>query len=204
MTVQLYRFVASLLFAVMAVNAARAADTTVRVALLDMTAMMGGNYGAGMMGQGYGGGPGGGGSGMGPGMMGRGYGGGYGMGPGMMGPGMMGPGMMMRGMMSIRADKTSVPAGKVTLDVTNWSRSVVHEVLVVAVDSPDAPMPYDYAAERVIEDQIKSMGETEEMPPQASETIDLDLKPGTYLLICNLPYHYAAGMVLPIKVSSGG
>jgi uncharacterized cupredoxin-like copper-binding protein len=112
-----------------------------------------------------------------------------------------GPGMMGHGMMSIRADKTSVSAGKVTFDVTNWSRSLVHEMVVVAVDSPDAPLPYDYNTGRVVEDQIKSLGEIEDMAPQASETIKLDLQPGSYLLICNVPYHYAAGMVLPFTVT---
>ena len=107
----------------------------------------------------------------------------------------------MHGMMSIRTDHTSVPSGKVTFDVTNWSRSVVHEMLVVAVDSPDAPLPYDYDTARVVENQIKSMGETGEMEPLASDELELDLKPGSYLLICNLPYHYAAGMVIPIKVT---
>jgi uncharacterized cupredoxin-like copper-binding protein len=188
---RLSRLLGVLFVSVMFVTAARAADTTVRVALLDMTAMGGpGGYGTGMMGPG----------GYGPGMMGQGYG--YdrgGWGPGMMGG--WGRGMMMHGMMSIRADKTSVKAGKITFDVTNWSRSIVHEMLVVAVDSPDAPLPYDYNTGRVIEDQIKSMGETDEMQPQASRALELDLKPGSYLLICNVPYHYAAGMVLAFTVT---
>ena len=182
--------VVSLIFA----PASWATDTTVRVALLDMTAMGGpGGYGTGMMGPG----------GWGPGMMGQGYGSGPdGYGAGMMGA--WGRGMMMHGMMSLRANQTSVSAGKITFDVTNWSRSVVHEMLVVAVDSPDAPLPYDYDTGRVIEDQIKSLGETEELQPQASKSIELDLKAGSYLLICNVPYHYAAGMVLPFTVTTDG
>lgn len=36
---------------------------------------------------------------------------------------------------------------------------------------------------------------------QASMTIELDLQPGSYLLICNVPYHYAAGMVIAFTVS---
>lgn len=187
MSTRLSRFVVALILALMPLAAAQAGDTTVKIALLDMTAM-GGPYGPGMMG----GGPGG--YGMGPGMMGQ----GYGYGPGL---GMMGRGMMMRGMMAIRANHTSVPAGKVTFDVTNWSRSVVREMLVVAVDSPDAPLPYDYNTNRVIEEQVKSMGETGEMALLASDELELDLKPGAYLLICNLPYHYAAGMVLPFTVT---
>ncbi|MGA9193868.1 MAG: hypothetical protein WB037_02140, partial [Pseudolabrys sp.] len=74
---------------------AGAADqATVKVSLIDMTAMFG-----------PGGGPG---AGYGPGMMGQGYGPGYGM---------MGRGMM--GGMSVRTNVASVKAGNVTFDVTN-------------------------------------------------------------------------------------
>lgn len=182
---------------------ASAADqATVKVSLIDMTAMFGpgGGPGAGygpgngMMGPGYG-------QGYGPGMMGQGYGQGYGMmGPGY-GPGygMMGRGMM--GRMSVRANVTSVKAGKVTFEVTNLSRSVVHEMIVVAVENPNAPLPYDYNAGQIPEKQVKMLGETEEMQPNAEKTITIDLKPGAYLLICNVPGHYAAGMWTPLTVT---
>jgi hypothetical protein len=54
------------------------------------------------------------------------------------GPGMMGPGMMM-GMMAVRINQPSVKAGPLRFDVTNWSRGMLHEMLVVAVDNPQAP-----------------------------------------------------------------
>ena len=162
---------------------AHAADDTVAVALFDMTAV-----GQGFMGQGGGG----------FGMMGRG-----GFSQGMMGPGygsglrgMMGPGMM-----SIRTDKSSVKAGEVTFDVTNWSRSLVHEMLVIAVDNADAPLPYDYDQQQVVEEQVRSLGETNEMQPNASKVISLSLSPGTYLLICNVPGHYGAGMQTVLTVT---
>jgi uncharacterized cupredoxin-like copper-binding protein len=157
--------------------------STVRVALLDMSSVMP----AGMAGYGM----------MGPGMMGQVPGM---MGPGMMG-GMMGPGMMMGRMMSIRTDKASVKTGTVTFEVTNWSRSVLHEVLVVAVDGPAVPLPYDYVQARVPEEQIKIVGEAADLQPSASKTLEIALAPGSYLLICNLAGHYAAGMVTPFTVA---
>jgi uncharacterized cupredoxin-like copper-binding protein len=150
----------------------------VKVALMDMSAVV-----SGPMGQGFG-------------MMGSGM--------GMMSPGMMGRGVgqgMMMGIMSMRADKTSAKAGAVTFDVTNWSRSVVHEMLVVAVDSPDAPLPYDFSKQIVPENQVKVLGETQELQPNASKSIQLTLAPGNYLLVCNVPGHYAAGMVLAFAVA---
>ena len=194
---------AALLLLLATLMAAAAAEpaTTVRVALLDMTAVASGASGMGMMGYGpgmmgpWGAGPGGGGMmGYGPGMMGP-----WGAGPG--GAGMMGGGMMGHGMMALRADQNSVPAGTVTFDVTNWSRSVVHELLVVAVDSPSAPLPYDYNSWRVVEDQIKLVGDSGELSPSASKTLELKLPVGSYLLICNVAGHYAAGMALPLSVT---
>ena len=120
------------------------------------------------------------------------------MSPGMMG---RGGGQGMMGMMAIRSDKTSAKAGSVTFDVTNWSRSVVHEMLVLAVDSPDAPLPYDFSKQVIPEDQVKALGETDELQPNASKSIELTLAPGNYLLVCNVPGHYAAGMALAFTVA---
>jgi uncharacterized cupredoxin-like copper-binding protein len=173
---------AAFAFSFMFMAPADAADpTTVKVALLDMTAAFGPSSGGGA-----GNGPGGG-------MMGQGY--------GMMGPGngMMGRGMM--GGMSIRINEASVKAGKVTFDVTNFSRSIVHEMIVVAVDNPNAPLPYDYNTGRIPEEQIKMLGETAEMQPDAEKIVTLDLQPGSYLLICNVPGHYAADMWTPLTVT---
>jgi uncharacterized cupredoxin-like copper-binding protein len=181
------------------------APATVKVALLDMSATMG------MMGHGRMMGPG---MMMEPGMMergrmmegpmmrnwwGQGQREGGGGGPGMMGPGMMG---RMMGMMSIQADRDTVKAGPVHFDVTNWSQGMQHELLVITVDTPVALLPYDYAQARVVEDQVRVLGETEELQPNGSGRLDLTLSPGTYLLICNIPGHYAAGMAIPLSVTS--
>ena len=152
--------------------------TTVRVALTDISSAMGmGPAGRGMMG---------------PGMMGQ----------GMMGPGMMGPGMMGHGMMAVRINQPSVKAGTIHFDVTNWSQGMLHELLVVPVDNPQATLPYDYSKAQVAEDQVKVLGDTGELQPSASQTLDLALTPGSYLLICNVPGHYAAGMVAVLTVTS--
>ncbi len=63
------------------------------------------------------------------------------------------------------------------------------------------PLPYDSDDQRVIEDKIKSLGETEEMQPGTSKDLTLDLKPGTYLLLCNVAGHYAAGMWTTLTVT---
>jgi uncharacterized cupredoxin-like copper-binding protein len=119
----------------------------------------------------------------------------------MTGPGMMMGQGMMGGMMSIRVDKPTVKAGTVTFEVTNWSRSVLHEMLVISVDSPTGPLPYDYPQARVPEDQVKVLGEAADLQPNATKTFEVPLSPGSYLLICNIPGHYAAGMAASLSVA---
>lgn len=171
------------------------------------------------MGPGSGRGPGmGPGQGQGPGMQGRGPGQGPGagggpgwgmmgdsmIGHGMMGWGMMGPGgggMMGQGMMAVRLDKPTVKAGEVRFEVANLSRAWRHEMVVVAVDDPNAPLPYDYNTARVPEDKLKVLGEVDELEAGKSGALDVKLEPGSYLLICNLPGHYAAGMVAVFTVT---
>lgn len=164
-------------------------QTAVKVALTDMSSAMGmGPAGRGMMGYGM----------MSPGggMMGYGW---ASPGQGQTGTWPMGPGMM--GMMAVRINQPSVKAGTVRFDVTNWSRGMLHEMLVVAVDNPQAPLPYDYSQAKVAEDQVKVLGDTGDLQPGASYTLDVALTPGSYLLICNVPGHYATGMVTPLTVT---
>ena len=211
----LHHLIATFLLVVSAATPSMAADgqTTVKVALLDMSSLMPlgatgyGMMGPGMMGPGWWQGQGQGTAGPGMGNMGPWWGPGmgnmgpwWGQGQGTTNPGIMGYGMM-GGMMSIRVDQPTVKAGAVAFDVTNWSRSVLHEMLVVAVDNPTAPLPYDYPQARVPEDQVKVLGEAADLQPNTSKTFELTLKPGSYLLICNLPGHYAAGMVAPLSVT---
>jgi uncharacterized cupredoxin-like copper-binding protein len=79
---------------------------------------------------------------------------------------------------------------------------MLHELLVVPVENPQATLPYDYSKAQVPEDQVKVLGDTGELQPSASQTLDLTLAPGSYLLICNVPGHYAAGMVAVLAVTS--
>jgi len=104
-------------------------------------------------------------------------------------------------MMSIRVDKSTVKAGEIHFAASNWSRGLLHEMLVIAVDNPNAPLPYDYGTGEVPEKQVKVLGEISELEPNGSGGLDLKLAPGTYLLLCNLPGHYAAGMVTPLTVT---
>ena len=94
----------------------------------------------------------------------------------------------------LSADKTSAQAGSVEFDVTNLSKMMVHEMIVVAVGSKDETLPYDAKKDEVDEDKIKDLGEASDLPPGTKKALTLDLKPGVYRLICNQAGHYKGGM----------
>ncbi len=118
----------------------------------------------------------------------------------------MGLGMGMRGkmhmaVMGIKTDHESVPAGKVTFEVTNDSKEVIHEMLVAPVANADVVLPFNANENRVDEEAAKDLGEVSELDPGKSGALTLELKPGTYVLYCNIPGHFMVGMwtVLTVK-----
>jgi uncharacterized cupredoxin-like copper-binding protein len=99
----------------------------------------------------------------------------------------------LRGM-HMKLDHDSVKAGSVTFRVTNESKALVHEMLVIRTNLPVTALPYDPKKDRFIESKMKSLGEVEELQSSASGQLTLNLKPGNYLLTCNQPGHLHAGM----------
>ncbi|HLH50671.1 MAG TPA: sulfocyanin-like copper-binding protein [Roseiarcus sp.] len=74
-------------------------------------------------------------------------------------------------------------------------------MLVVKTDRPATALPYGARAEEVDEDKIKSLGEVSELKPGKSGSLTLDLKPGSYLLLCNQPGHMRHGMWARFEVT---
>lgn len=92
----------------------------------------------------------------------------------------------------------SVSAGKVTFKITN-AGSIEHELVVLktslAADkipaNPDKPG-------KVKEDG--NVGEVEGIAVKETKDLTLDLQPGSYVLICDLPAHYSMGMHVAFTV----
>lgn len=103
--------------------------------------------------------------------------------------------------MAMVVDKTAVKAGPVEFNVSNLSKSKVHEMIVVAVKSKVEKLPYDTKNDNVDEMKIKDLGEASDLDPGAKKTLTLDLKPGVYELICNQPGHYRHGMKASLAVT---
>jgi uncharacterized cupredoxin-like copper-binding protein len=96
--------------------------------------------------------------------------------------------------MGIKTSPATAKPGVVTFKVTNDSKDTVHEMIVMYMTDPTKPLPYLDDEKRVDEDKAGDKGEVSELEPGASGSLTVNLKAGIYLLICNVPGHYAAGM----------
>ena len=96
--------------------------------------------------------------------------------------------------LGIKASPATARPGVVTFNVKNDSKDTVHEMIVMYLADPTKPLPYLDDENRVDEDKAGDKGEVSELDPGASGSLTVGLKAGSYLLICNVPGHYAAGM----------
>ncbi len=103
--------------------------------------------------------------------------------------------------MKMTATPDSVKAGRVTIRAENQSHGLVHEVIVVRPPANGVDLPYNDKTSEVIEKRIADLGEVSDLSPGKSGSLRLSLKPGTYLLICNQPNHYKAGMFTRLTVT---
>ncbi|MEP7240844.1 MAG: sulfocyanin-like copper-binding protein [Devosia sp.] len=108
---------------------------------------------------------------------------------------------MSKATMGMTLSTPTAKAGVVTFQVTNISADTIHEMIVMYMADPTQPLPYIAADARVDEDKAGDKGEVSELDPGASGTLTVVLKPGKYLLICNIAGHFAAGMWAPLEVT---
>ncbi len=107
---------------------------------------------------------------------------------------------MSKAPMGIKLDSAEVAAGKVTFDVTNDSKETIHEMVVAPLANADATLPFVEKDNEVDEEGAGHLGEVSELDPGKSGSLTVEMKPGTYVLYCNVAGHYAAGMWTVITV----
>ena len=76
----------------------------------------------------------------------------------------------------------------------------MHEMILAGIAGTSKPMPYIANENRVDEDKAGDLGEVSELEPGKAGSLKVTLKPGTYLLYCNVPGHYVSGMWTTIVV----
>jgi uncharacterized cupredoxin-like copper-binding protein len=98
----------------------------------------------------------------------------------------------------VTPDPTSAPAGPVTFAIKNIGMNV-HEFVVIKTDLQAAALPVTDGV--VDESALTIVGEVEDIALRATPTLDLQLAPGHYALICNIKDHYGAGMHADFEAS---
>ena len=96
---------------------------------------------------------------------------------------------------SVSVSPAKVPAGKVTFTVTNTGK-LPHEFVILKTGKPAAKLG---KSTRIPE--TGHVGETGDLAPGATKSVTVNLKPGHYSVVCNLPSHYKMGMHADLTVS---
>lgn len=129
---------------------------------------------------------------------------------GMMGGGYRSRGMMggMPGMMGIRISAGTVPAGQVSLRVTNAGQ-LTHELVVLPLTGSAVGGQRAAGDDGTISESGSlgeasatcAAGEGDGIASGSSGWVTVTLRPGRYELVCNLPGHYASGMYAELDVT---
>jgi len=93
------------------------------------------------------------------------------------------------GPFSLEPSVTTVPAGKTTFNAIN-DGMMVHELVILQTDKTIQQLTKPDGRA----DEATNIKETGDIEAGKSKAISIDLKPGHYWLICNLPGHFAGGM----------
>jgi uncharacterized cupredoxin-like copper-binding protein len=89
--------------------------------------------------------------------------------------------------------------GKVTFKIVN-SGAVTHEMVVEKTDLSADKLPQS-ADGTIDEEKLTSMGEQGDIETGKTVDLTLDMHPGTYMIICNLPGHFKNGMYTTLTVT---
>lgn len=109
--------------------------------------------------------------------------------------------MASMGMMGIKLDVATVKAGKITFEVTNDSKAIIHEMILSPLPDGTTELPYIVDENRVDEEKADHLGEVSELDPGKSGSLSVDVKPGTYIVYCNIPGHFVDGMWTELTVT---
>ena len=93
--------------------------------------------------------------------------------------------------LALSANPAQAPAGGVTFATQNTG-AIVHNLRVIKTDlAPDA-LPVQGGT--VQENRVEIVARSRDLTGRQNENVTANLQPGRYVLICNVPGHYQAGM----------
>jgi uncharacterized cupredoxin-like copper-binding protein len=97
---------------------------------------------------------------------------------------------------------STIKAGKTDFTITN-DGVAPHELLVFKSELDPAAYPTDAAGD--IEEEgagVTLVSDGENIDPGGSQSRTVDLAPGKYVFVCNIPGHFKQGMFTVVTVSS--
>jgi uncharacterized cupredoxin-like copper-binding protein len=101
---------------------------------------------------------------------------------------------------SMQVDQSSVPAGPVTFQVS-IDGNMAHEINVLKTQLDPKSLPEGTEPGVVDEAAVgDKAGEIEDIPPDMPQQDTFDMTSGRFVVICNLPGHYAKGEVATLVV----
>jgi uncharacterized cupredoxin-like copper-binding protein len=95
---------------------------------------------------------------------------------------------------SVKPTVSQAASGRVTFAVRN-AGTIPHEFVVLKTPKSAGSLMNGARA-----NEAGNVGETGDLAPGKNKTISVNLKPGHYALICNLPGHYKAGQHVDFTV----
>ena len=98
-------------------------------------------------------------------------------------------------------EPSSIADGPVTFQISN-DGTIVHNLRVIATDLPPDGLPLDASGFQVDEEQVDVVSSSANFGAGEAGTAIANLAPGSYVLICNIPTHYEAGMWVAFEVTA--
>jgi uncharacterized cupredoxin-like copper-binding protein len=95
----------------------------------------------------------------------------------------------------------TIKSGKTDLTITN-AGATPHELLVFKSDLKPSAYPTDPAGDIKEEGAgVKLVSDGDNIDPTGTQTRTVDLAPGKYLFVCNIPGHFKQGMFTAVTVA---
>ena len=106
---------------------------------------------------------------------------------------------------SIALATTGIKAGDVTFSIKNTGPSV-HEFVVIKTDDQSGSLPTTVEnGVKIVDEEaqgLEGVDEVEDIANGDTEALEVHLDPAHYVVICNIPGHYIAGMHTDFTVTS--
>ena len=106
------------------------------------------------------------------------------------------------GTMGLTLNTDSIKAGPVTFSVHNKTEmKMLHEILLIPNPKSLSDLKLGDNGTKLDEEALEGLNEIGDVEPDETTEKTVTLEPGTYLLFCNQPGHFAAGMRKTLTVT---